>query len=163
MHSVGGDLPKLPSAPSPSLKSLIATTQNKINNMRKKQKPVLVHTEEHNRRRRLSCNKYEKTKRGFIMRLYRNMKSRVDGVQAAKYHLYRGLGILEKEKFYQWANCQPEFHSLFCEYEASGYERRLAPSVDRIDSSVGYEIDNMEFVTMSENSRRGTISRFNKN
>jgi hypothetical protein len=39
MHSVGGDLPKLPSAPSPSLKSLIATTQNKINNMRKKQKP----------------------------------------------------------------------------------------------------------------------------
>ena len=96
------------------------------------------------------------------MRLYRNMKSRVDGVQAAKYHLYRGLGIIEKEKFYQWAMSQVEFHLLFEEYEVGGYERRLAPSVDRINSSIGYQIDNMEFVTMSENSRRGTLSRFSK-
>ena len=121
----------------------------------------MKHSAEHNARRRAACNKYEKTKKGFIMRLYRNMKSRVDGVQAAKYHLYRGLGILEKEKFYEWAMSRPEFHSLFNEYELNGYERKLSPSVDRIDSNMGYQIDNMEFVTMSENSRRGTLSRFN--
>jgi len=90
------------------------------------------------------------------------MKSRVDGVQAAKYHLYRGLGIIEKEKFYQWAMAQSAFHSLFIDYESSGYERRLAPSVDRINSDKGYHVKNMEFVTMSENSRRGTLSRFSK-
>ncbi len=116
-------------------------------------------TPEQNARLRVNCNRYEKTKKGFLMRLYRNMKSRIDGVQKSKHHLYRGLGILDKGIFYKWAiNC-PEFHSLFDEYESSGYPRKLAPSVDRIDSSVGYRIDNMEFVTMSENSRRGSISR----
>lgn len=121
----------------------------------------MKHSAEHNARRRASCNKYEKTKKGFIMRLYRNMKSRVEGVQKAKQHLYRGLGILDKDEFYEWAMSNPKFHSLFGDYELSGYERKLSPSVDRVDSSMGYQIDNMEFVTMSENSRRGTLSRFN--
>lgn len=123
----------------------------------------MKHSAEHNLKRRIACNKYEKTKRGFLMRLYRNMKSRVNGTQKAKFHLYKGLDVLGKDEFYEWANNQPQFHTLFSEYEESGYERRLAPSVDRIDSSKGYNAPNMEFITMSENSRRGTISRFNNN
>lgn len=94
------------------------------------------------------------------MRLYRNMKSRIDGVQKTKHHLYIGKFLLEKELFYIWANNSPEFFKLYAEYVASGYDRKLAPSVDRVDSSNGYTLDNMEWVTMSENSRRGTISRY---
>ena len=106
-----------------------------------------------------ATKKYEKTKKGFLMRLYRNMQSRVDGVQKLKHHLYKGKYLLPREEFYEWALNDESFHKLFEEYESSGYERKLAPSVDRVDSSCGYSIDNMEFVTMSENSRRGNESR----
>lgn len=107
--------------------------------------------------------KYEKTVNGFLMRLYRNMKSRIRGVQKEKYHLYEGKELLDKNEFYDWAKSNGTFVRLFEEYEKSGYDRKLAPSVDRIDSSKGYEISNMEFVTHSENSRRGGLYKINNN
>lgn len=114
-------------------------------------------------RRKRTNNKavktYEKTPKGFLMRCYRNMLSRITGVQKTKFHLYSGKEILSKEEFYTWGLTSPEFHSLYAVYTNSGYERKLAPSADRKDSSKGYSLGNMEWVTMSENSRRGTLSR----
>jgi hypothetical protein len=107
-----------------------------------------------------ATNKYERTKKGKLMRIYRNMKSRIEGVQWKKHHLYQGKDLLSKEEFYAWAESQPEFHKLYDEWVDSDYQRKLAPSVDRIDSNKGYSIDNMEWVTHSENSRRGSRSRF---
>jgi hypothetical protein len=104
--------------------------------------------------------KYEKTKNGFLMRLYRNMKSRVTGVQRAKYHLYAGCTLLSKESFYEWANNSEIFHLLFKVWEESEYDRKLTPSVDRIDSLYGYELPNMEWVTHSVNSSRGSLNRY---
>ena len=104
-----------------------------------------------------SCTwKYEKGKNGFLMRVYRDMKSRVVGVQWKKQHLYKGRTILPKEEFYAWAKADETFHRLFEAYEAAGFPRKLAPSPDRIDSSVGYTIENMEWVTMSVNSSRSS-------
>lgn len=102
-----------------------------------------------------ATKKYERTKKGKLMRLYRNMRSRITGVQKQKHHLYKDKPLIEKEKFYEWAMSCPEFHRLYDDWVSSGYDRRLTPSVDRIDSSKGYEIENMEWVTHSENSRRG--------
>jgi hypothetical protein len=109
-----------------------------------------------------ACKVYEKTPKGFAMRLYRNMESRVKGIQWQKKHLYENLTILSRQEFYDWFLNNDTFKSLFAEYKAQGYPRKLAPSVDRIDSSRGYELDNMEVVTMSENSRRGTESKNRK-
>jgi hypothetical protein len=103
--------------------------------------------------------RYERTKKGKLMRLYRNMESRVSGIQWQKYHLYEGRSILPREEFYEWALSCPRFHELYDEWVASGYDRKLTPSVDRIDSGKGYEPSNMEWVTHSENSRRGGQSR----
>lgn len=103
--------------------------------------------------------KYERTKHGKLMRIYRNMKSRVDGVQWMKAHLYSGKYLLPKYQFYAWALESADFHRLFREWEESGYDRKLAPSVDRVDSSHGYAIWNMQWVTHSENSRRGAVSK----
>lgn len=104
-----------------------------------------------------TSKKYEKTPNGFLMRMYRNMKSRISGVQAQKFHLYKGKELLSKEDFYDWAKSNKNFWKLYEEYKNSGYDRKLAPSVDRVDSTKGYFIDNMEFVTHSENSRRSSI------
>lgn len=107
----------------------------------------------------LHTKKYEKTKKGFLVRLYRNMQSRVTGVQKLKVHLYEGKSLLTREEFYAWSEANAEFHKLFKEWENSNYERRLTPSVDRIDSSLGYEIHNMEWIPFYENCRRGALAK----
>lgn len=99
--------------------------------------------------------RYEKTPKGFLMRSYRNMQSRVQGIQKRKYHLYQGKELLPREDFYSWSLNSDEFKTLFNEWESSGYDRKLTPSVDRINPTKGYSLDNMEWVTHSENSRRG--------
>ncbi len=110
-------------------------------------------------RRRANGNaatkKYERTKGGKLMRTYRNMLSRVRGVQWRKAHLYSGKDILPKDEFYEWSLSDPAFHRLFDDWVASDFDRKLAPSIDRIDSQRGYVVDNMEWVTFSENCRRG--------
>ena len=106
----------------------------------------------------LCTKKYEKTKRGFLMRMYRNMTSRTLGIQKGKAHLYKGKEILSKEDFYAWAN-SAEFDTMFAIWEASDYNRKLTPTVDRVDSKLGYKEDNMRWLTHSENSRLGAISK----
>jgi hypothetical protein len=103
--------------------------------------------------------RYEKTINGFLVRLYRNMKSRVTGIQHKKAHLYKGLCILPKEEFYTWAKTSAEFNTLFDRWKNAKYARKLTPTVDRVDSSKGYELSNMQWLTHSENSRGGSIAR----
>lgn len=96
------------------------------------------------------------------MRLYRNMKSRVLGIQKEKAHLYLGKELIEKGKFYAWALKDEQFLSLFEAYRQSNYSRRMAPTVDRINSLQGYVETNMRWLTHSENSRLGALSKWNK-
>jgi hypothetical protein len=107
-------------------------------------------------RRRLNGNihtkHYEKTPNGFLMRAYRNMESRVTGVQKERAHLYQGLNLLPRESFYIWAKDNPDFWRLYRHWVASGYDRKLTPSVNRIDPDKGYELDNIEWLTHSVNS-----------
>jgi hypothetical protein len=86
------------------------------------------------------------------------MRGRVTGIQKQKTHLYFGKELLDRQPFYDWAWASSEFHSLFKAWEESNYARVLCPTVDRIDSDKGYILSNMEWVTHSENSRRGSVS-----
>jgi len=97
------------------------------------------------------------------MRTYRNMTSRVKGILKKKAHLYEGLEILDKEPFYEWAKSNTEYQRLHEEWTASGYEYRLAPSIDRIDSSLGYTLDNIRWLPHWLNSKLGSDSRQDKN
>lgn len=98
---------------------------------------------------------YEKTPRGFLMRAYRNMQSRVEGVQRPHSTTWRGKELLDRDDFYEWALSDEEFNRLFWEWTMAGYERRLSPSVNRKDTSVGYTLENIEWLTHSENSSLG--------
>jgi len=114
-------------------------------------------------RRRLNGNsethKYEKTPNGFLMRLYRNMESRVTGVQKKKAHLYKGKELLPRDQFYRWSLNNPDFYALYTDWRRADYDRHLTPTVDRVDSSAGYTLANMRWLTHSENSRLGSISK----
>lgn len=109
-----------------------------------------------------ATKRYEKTKGSYLMRSYRNMLSRVSGVQVKKAHLYEGLDILTKEEFYNWSINDETFNSLFDGYQESDYDMRLAPSVDREDSSLGYNLDNMRWLPHWRNSQLGALSKHNK-
>jgi hypothetical protein len=115
-------------------------------------------------RRRLNNNqdtkKYEKTLDGYLMRMYRNMKSRVTGVQSKKAHLYFGKELMDKESFYEFAKCSPMFRTLFYQYKREGYNQKLAPTPDRVDPTKGYTVDNIQWVTNSVNSSRGARRKY---
>ncbi len=107
-----------------------------------------------------STKRYEKTLNGYIMRTYRNMLSRVTGILKTKAHLYKGLDILSKDDFVTWSlSNSSNLKHLIYEYEKSGYDMRFAPSIDRIDSKRGYTLDNIRWITHSENSKMGSHSR----
>ena len=103
-----------------------------------------------------TTKKYEKTKGGFMMRMYRNMKSRISGIQQKKAHLYAGKELIDKNSFYEIVRSSSEFDLLFSNWEQNNYDRKLTPSVDRINSSIGYTKENIRFVTHSENSKNIT-------
>ena len=100
-----------------------------------------------------TTTKYERTKKGKLMRTYRNMQSRVLGIIKKKAHLYSGLPILSRDDFYHWALASPEFHRLFDGWAGSGYRCGDSPSVDRMDPDKGYTLDNMRWLSHRENSR----------
>lgn len=107
----------------------------------------------------VDTKKYEKTFNGYLVRTYRNMTSRVKGVQKKKAHLYQGLEILDKESFYRWAKSNTEYQRLYEEWTASGHEYRLAPSIDRVDSSLGYTLGNIRWLPQWLNSKLGSEAR----
>lgn len=111
----------------------------------------------------ISSKKYEKTPKGFLMRLYRNMKSRITGVQKLKQHLYLNKDLLDKEDFYKWAFEGNLFLSMLETYKNSNYDRKLCPSIDRIDSEKGYTLENIRWLTHSENSRLGSLNNLKIN
>jgi hypothetical protein len=92
------------------------------------------------------------------MRTYRNMESRVTGIQWRKAHLYEGKAILDRECFYQWSLANDDFFTLYNAWVEAGYSQRLTPSIDRKEPKLGYTFGNIRWLTHSENSRLGSLS-----
>lgn len=108
-------------------------------------------------KRSKSNKKYWKTKQGKLMLTYNNMNRRVRGY--VKKHIYEGLGILNRDSFYEWSINNEHFNKLYDNWVKSEYDRKLSPSIDRINSNDGYTLGNIRWITHSENSRLGSISR----
>lgn len=120
-------------------------------------------TETQKEARKLANRKYWKTAKGKLMMTYNNMNRRVKGIQKKKAHLYEGLELLSRDDFYSWSLKSLGFEVLYNDWVLSNYDRKLSPSIDRVDSSKGYNLSNMRWVTHSENSRLGSISKHNDN
>lgn len=57
------------------------------------------------------------------------------------------------ETLISWLEMQPDLTQIWNDYVASGYERELAPSLDRKDNSLPYTLSNLQLVTTNQNKR----------
>ena len=65
---------------------------------------------------------------------------------------YYGREYLSEDEWWEWVDkTYKTFMSLYLAWQESGYSRRKAPSVDRVDNSRGYTSDNMQWLTLSAN------------
>lgn len=99
--------------------------------------------------------RYRKTPNGYLSLTYSNMRGRILGRIKKSAHLYEGLELLSRKDFYAWAKKDSTFEKMLATYIESGYDLRLAPSVDRIDTQFGYTVDNMRWLIQSHNSSLG--------
>lgn len=55
-----------------------------------------------------------------------------------------------------------EFNKLFAIWIENEYNTIYTPSINRIDSNRGYVLDNMQWLTHQENSRKGVSTRYER-
>ena len=90
---------------------------------------------------------------GFLTKSYTRMQDRVRGTSIAHNKgNWKGKPILPRDVFYTWSRNNPEFLRLYKRWFSSDFDRKLTPSVNRMNSSKGYTLDNMEWLTNSQNS-----------
>jgi hypothetical protein len=85
---------------------------------------------------------------------YSCMRSRVEGRTSRHYNV-RGREICSKEDFVEWcwsSDVIKEFVALHKKWKDSGYQRKLSPSIDRIDNNLGYTVDNIQWLTQQQNT-----------
>ena len=106
-----------------------------------------------------SYNRRRTDLKTFLGCLHQNIKRRCTDPNDKKSHIYYGLEFIGRQEFVNWAMGLEEVKELFDTWVNSGNDITLTPSPDRLESHIGYIPDNLEWVTHSENSRRGANSR----
>lgn len=84
----------------------------------------------------------------YAANMYGRMKYRINHLE-----LWRGLELCDRSVFMAWF-CSNKFlfKRMYRTYLKSGKSRALAPSINRINSKLGYTPENMEIITHGKNS-----------
>lgn len=94
--------------------------------------------------------RYRRDIKSFIMKRYRTIKSRIKN-----HSLYKNVALCTRDEFLNFSLDCKELTRLFKEWQNSGFRQHLVPSVDRINPKRGYMVDNIRWVTHSDNSKKG--------
>lgn len=85
------------------------------------------------------------------------MKSRVDGRMHKYPELWAGKPIMPRDVFLSWAKNHPQLLEMYKRWVSCDFDQKLTPSINRLDSSKGYTLDNVEWVTNSQNSGLSSV------
>ena len=91
-----------------------------------------------------------------IRESYKNAVQRVLGQGKDKWakENYAGMEIVSWHDFFQFSLDDPNLPGLFKAWNDAGRPRKIRPCIDRIDHEKGYTIDNIQWITVSVNSKR---------
>ena len=95
---------------------------------------------------------WNRTKAGKICKIYSKQ------VQSSK-RRNMPLPTYSKDELRDWLMASQEFHHIFNLWIISGFDTRLAPSIDRVDPYKSYTFDNIEVMTWNENDIKGRTER----
>lgn len=65
------------------------------------------------------------------------------------------------EELTAWVTSQPDFKSMFEAWQISGYQKDLAPSIDRINDAVPYILSNLQLMLWHQNRAKGAKAKKN--
>jgi len=69
-----------------------------------------------------------------------------------------GKPFLDKDEWIRWCYKEDnykQFMKIYNNWVQANFERKLTPSIDRIDNSKGYNTKNLQWLTQSENCIKG--------
>jgi hypothetical protein len=87
----------------------------------------------------------------YIANIYSCLKRRVESPTTPNYNKLEGTSYISRAEFTDFSMNNPEFVRIYKAWQDSGCTKELQPSIDRIDSSVGYSLDNIQWMTLAEN------------
>jgi len=87
---------------------------------------------------------YRRTKDGLIAHIYGAQK-------ASSRHRNHAAPEYAREQLREWVFNQDNFEELYNNWVASGYQKMMKPSCDRLDDYQGYSLDNLRLVTWQDN------------
>jgi len=86
---------------------------------------------------------------------YQDIKRRTGGKTKRHYHSSELGEIATKYEFIGWCfDHLQEYDIIFEEWEDNNFVKRLSPSIDRIDSNKTYTLDNIQWLSLSDNARK---------
>jgi hypothetical protein len=86
---------------------------------------------------------------------YNAIKARSEGRGSHGYSA-NGMPYLSRGEFYEWFDKHiSEYMELFKVWEINNFAKKYTPSVDRIDNKVGYIASNLQWLSVSDNTKKG--------
>lgn len=87
---------------------------------------------------------------------YSALVQRAEGRASRSYRI-TGMPVLSRAEWDKWAiDNMGTFLRLYEQWEHHDFDHKYAPSVDRMDNSLGYTADNIQWLTVSDNSHKYT-------
>ena len=95
----------------------------------------------------------------YLKHRYYSMCGRCRGTWKTSHPTYVGREVaFTMDEWLEWCRkTYPTFMSLYTRWQESGFKRKFAPSIDRIDNAKGYYLDNIQWMTQSSNSKKGAF------
>jgi len=83
--------------------------------------------------------------------IYNRMYQRCNNKNKENSKYYLNKKLCSREEFLEKFENDNTYKRLFKNWIESGRQLKLTPSIDRIDNTKGYDIDNLQFITHSQN------------
>jgi len=106
--------------------------------------------EEYNAKARIIVRAWSRSFFGRKSIMYHSIRNRLKKNPVYK---NRTLGF-SREDFLKFLESNNDYARIYAEWVENGFDMRFTPTVDRIDNTKGYELDNIQVISFSENVKK---------